>query len=133
MTNNPLFIIEKELDMIIANELKENLKSNHLFAFYTAIRLGEIINLKWNQILFQYRIIRVINTDEFTTIEKKKRVFPNNNKLYQVLSGLVPKIFDLNDYAFTKNSFKYNVFYISNNFKKAVKETASINPKIHYY
>lgn len=76
-TNNPLFITENELDMILANEPKENLKANYLFAFHTGMRLGEIINLKWNQISFQDRIIRVINTDEFTTKKEKGKSHSN--------------------------------------------------------
>jgi site-specific recombinase XerD len=131
--NYPLFITENELDIILANELNENLKANYLFAYHTGMRLGEIINLKWNQISFKERIIRVINTDEFTTKGKRERVIPINCKLYEVLVGLVPKIIDLNDYVFKKNGFKYNIDYLSKNFKKAVKRTKSINPKTHYH
>lgn len=132
-TNNPLFLTENEIEMIIQNEPNDNLKANYLFAFHTGMRLGEIINLKWNQISFQERIIRVHNTDEFTTKGKKERIIPINEKLYPVLLRLVPKIINLNDYVFKKNALKYNVYYISKSFKKAVRETNSINPKIHYH
>ena len=97
------------------------------------MRLSEIINLKWNQISFQDKIIRVLNTNDFTTKGKKERIIPINEKLYQVLSGLVPKIINLNNYVFRNNGFKYNEFYISKSFKKAVRTTNSINPQIHYY
>jgi integrase len=136
--NNPSFIDEIELSQIVSKENNETLKQIYLFAFYTGMRLGEITNLKWNQVSFSERIIRVMNTDEFTTKGKRERIVPLNDKVFNILSEIFPKIISIqkDGYVFNKNRFMFNPDYISKNFKKAVRESAKenlIDESIHFH
>ncbi len=133
--NNPLFIDETELNQILENVDNQTLKDLYIFAFHTGMRLGEIINLQWNQVSLPDRLIRVINTDEFTTKGKKERVIPINETLFKLVSNRLPKYFNLQEpgYVFNKNGFKFNGDYLSKKFKKAVRATKIINPKFHLH
>lgn len=134
-TNNPIFITEDELDLIVEKETNQTLRDIYVFAFNTGMRLREIANLKWNQISFPDGIIKVQNTNEFTTKGKKERIIPMNEKTLLVLQSGLPKVFTLNDsgYVFTKDGKKFNPDYISKMFKRALRSVKSINQKIHFH
>lgn len=136
--NNPSFIDERELNQILSFVECNELKDIYVLAFHTGMRLGEIINLQWNQVQFDERIIRVINSEEFTTKGKKERVIPINNNLYSLLHNRLPKVIDIQgkDYVFNKNGFRFNGDYVSKKFKKAVRDAAkefSISSKLHLH
>jgi len=132
--NNPLFINESELELILDKEPEEKFRNIYQFAFFTGMRLGEIANLKWDAVDLSGKIIRVLNTDSFTTKGKRERIIPINEKLYAVLSSHIPKIvrMNANNYVFNKKGFNYRGEYISKRFKEALRRT-SLNPKLHFH
>ena len=54
-------------------------------ALYTGMRVGEICNLKWDDIDFIQMKLRVRNTETFTTKSKKERTIPLHPKLSEIL------------------------------------------------
>jgi len=136
--NNPSFIDEIELEQILSKEDNETLKKIYLFAFYTGMRLGEIVNLKWNQINLTERNIRVMNTDVFTTKGQRERAVPMNDKVFNLLTSSFPKVVNIQKdvYVFTKNGFKFNPDYVTKNFKKSVRASAkekTIDSSLHFH
>jgi integrase len=133
--NSPLFIDEIKLNKILEKVNNAMLNDLYIFAYHTGARLGEIINLKWNQVSLAERLIKITNTDEFTTKGKKERVIPMNEKLFKLLKNRIPKYYNLQDseYVFNKDGIKLNSDYVSKKFKKAIRETKSINPKFHFH
>ena len=133
--NNPLFIDEKELQQILSKEQNQDLKDIYLVLFHTGIRLGELINLKWNQVSFNEKIIRLTNSEDFTTKGKKERTIPINDNLVKVFTERYPKVIDINqlNYVFNKNGIKFSGDYISKEFKKIVKSCENINHDIHLH
>ena len=113
--NNPLFINEIEMNKILKNVENPTHKDFYIFSFHTGMRLSEVINLKWNQVSLPDRLIRVINTDEFTIKGKKERVIPINEKLFKLLSDKLPKYYNLQNpgYFFNNNGFRFNGDYVS--------------------
>lgn len=134
-SNNPLFISESELNLILNKEPDKTLRDFYTFAFHTGMRLGEITNLKWNQVSFSDRIIKVINTDEFTTKGKKERVIPINQTLFPLLQKKLPQVVSIqnSNYVFNKKDLKFNNDYISKKFKKALLKCKEINSKFHFH
>ena len=132
--NNPLFITESDLSLILSKETNQTLKDIYLFAFHTGARLGEIVNVKWNQVSLTERIIKIKNTKDFITKGKKERSIPINVNLFNMLQNRIPKVIllDREELVFTKNGFKFNGDYISRKFKKAVR-ASKINPNIHFH
>lgn len=132
--NNPIFIKENEFDELLKQETNPLLKEIYQFAFYTGLRLSEIINLKWNGIDFAENIIQVKNTNEFTTKSKKERVVPINPIVKNILLNRYPKVISIeqNDYVFTKEGLKIRGDYITKGFKKCVK-SSKLNHELHFH
>lgn len=136
--NNPSFIDEIELSQIVSKENNETLKQIYLFAFYTGMRLGEIVNLKWSQVNLSDKAIRVMNTEEFTTKGQRERIVPMTDKVLMLLTNLFPKVIDIqkDGYIFSNDGFKFNPDYITKHFKKSVREAVKENPidsSIHFH
>ena len=133
--NNPLFIDETELQQIIEKEPNQDLKDIYLVLFHTGMRLGELINLKWNQVSFNDKVIRLTNSEDFTTKGKKERTIPINENLVKVFTERYPKVIDINqlNYVFNKHGMKFSGDYISKSFKKIILNCENINHDIHLH
>jgi site-specific recombinase XerD len=134
-TKAPIYITENELIEILSGESNQELRDIYFVLFHTGMRLGEIINLMWNNISLTDRVMRITNTDKFTTKGKRERAIPMNEKLFKVMSNRLPKIIDINDsnYVFTMNGRKFNGDYISKSFKKVVKNLNHLDQRIHLH
>ncbi|MEW6702650.1 MAG: tyrosine-type recombinase/integrase, partial [Bacteroidota bacterium] len=130
----PVFITEDELLIILANTQYQYLKDIFTVAFYTGMRLGELINMKWNWIDFFKNQITVKCSDEFVTKSQKERIIPMSEKVKAVLTTR---------YQNSKHQLSEVVFYrqegrmlhqetISKQFKDAVRRS-NLNDKIHFH
>jgi len=131
----PVFISEIELKIIIELARKDYLKVLFTTAFYTGMRLGELLNMKWNWIDFKQNIITVQCSEHFTTKSKKERIIPISSTLRSQLINQLPKVIDLekNSFVFVRISgVKLNEDFISKQFKKSVR-AAELNDKIHFH
>ncbi len=130
----PVFISESELEAICSNTERPQLADVFRFAFHTGMRLSEILNLEWKSVNMADRIIKVANTEDFTTKSKSERIIPINKTLFQVLVRIQPKIFRMGrNYVFPKQAGQsYSVDYISHKFKKAAR-LAGIGEDIHFH
>jgi len=119
--NNLLFISEEEFNIIRSQEKNEILKDLYTMAFYTGMRLGEIINLKWSSVNLQERIINVTNTESFSTKSRKERIIPIYSKLNDILNKRFTKVIKLNAYVFERlPGIQFTSNYVSLHFKKCV-------------
>jgi site-specific recombinase XerD len=132
--NNPLFILETELDALLNLEKDELLKSIYLFAFNTGLRLGEIMNLKWNAVDFSDKIICVQNTIDFTTKGKQERKIPMNDNVFNLLVKRLPKVVEIkNDsFVFSYNDIQLNADFISKRFKKIIR-ISKLSQDLHFH
>lgn len=126
-TKNPLFISESELQKILKIVLKPALKNMMLISYDSGLRLAEVVNLKWNNIDLQQKILKVSNSDNFLTKSKKDRVVPLTDRLYKLFLSLAPNVFTISnnsEYIFqTNNRVRFNEDYLSKSFKRAVRST----------
>ncbi|HUX60145.1 MAG TPA: tyrosine-type recombinase/integrase [Ignavibacteriaceae bacterium] len=131
----PIFISLSELQIILSNTKADYLKNLFTTAFYTGMRLGELLNMKWSWIDFQQNIIKVQCSDTFTTKSKKERIIPISSTIRILLTNQFPKVIDLDkkDFVFTRVSgIKLNEDFISKQFKKSVR-AAGMDDKIHFH
>lgn len=130
----PAFISEDELLIILTNTPYQYLKDIFTVGFYTGLRLGELINMKWNWIDFFQNHITVKCSNEFLTKNKKERIVPIGEKVKAVLT---------NRYQISKHQPNEVVFYrqegrklhqetISKQFKDAVRKS-NLNERIHFH
>lgn len=131
----PAFIDYNEFQLIISNTAKPFLIPLFSTAFYTGMRLAELVNIKWNWIDFQKNIITVKCDESFTTKNRKERIIPINSTLRNILLNHQPKIINISkdDYVFTSaNDIKLNEDFVSKNFKSVVRKSG-INTKVHFH
>ncbi len=127
-TNNPIFINKDELQLIVEKETNPILASLYKFAFYTGMRRGEILNLEWQDIDMNNKIIRLKNKDGFTTKSKKERVIPINDLVYDMLINIEKD----SRYVFNKERKQFNPPYVCRAFKKALRKT-NLNEQLKFH
>ena len=132
--NYPVFITEDELLIILAHTNHQHLKDIFTVAFYTGLRLGELINMQWNWIDFVQNQINVKCTSNFLTKSKRERIVPMTSKVKNILFkrfNFAP--YDSNEVVFynTKGKILYPDF-VSKQFKRIVRK-ANLNDKIHFH
>ena len=127
----PLFISEAELILILNKTENKLLKDIFTTAFYTGMRLNEILYMKWNWIDLNENVITIRNSSEFRTKSKKDRLIPIHSKVRNILlSRFNP---DLNQVVFYRIAgIKLNGEFISKKFKKAVRD-AKLNQGYHFH
>ena len=128
----PIFINHSELQNIIEHTTYDFLKDIFTVAFNTGLRLGELINMKWDWINFEQNIITAKNSKEFTTKGKKERIIPMNQIVQTIMKKRIPIPFN-NDFIFVRlKGIKLNEEFVSKSFKQAVRD-AKLNDKIHFH
>jgi integrase/recombinase XerD len=130
----PVYLSEAELIQIINKTEDQLLKNIFTTAFYTGMRLYEILNMKWNWIDLNQNIITVKNSDDFKTKSKRERIIPIHPKVKSIFLsyyplGNQPK----NNLIYSrKKGVKLNGEFISKQFKQTVR-AAGLNENIHFH
>jgi integrase len=83
--NHPVFINEIELMKIVDNEPSSHFKNIYKTAFYTGMRRSELLNLVWQDVDLDNRIILVRNSNRHMTKSRKQRNVPMAKKMYLVI------------------------------------------------
>lgn len=127
----PVFISEAELIEILNHTPNQLLKNIFPFAFYTGMRLGEILNMQWDWIDKNQNVIIIKNSESFTTKSKKERIIPIHQKVKKILDE--QNINKTSNYVFMNGSVNaLNAEYVSKQFKKALR-SAKLNDNIHFH
>ena len=143
---NPVFINSEQLS-VISDQLKNDVVKNIVvFAFYTGMRLDEIINLTWRNVDLEARIITV-GDESFTTKGRNQRFIPICEEVFEILvrrktrnvretpSCVLPlkKGGEIFEYVFCKkDGSKYCGNYVSRKFKNACI-AAGADQSIHFH
>jgi len=128
--SNPIFINEEELNLIISKTTNQSLKNIFTVAFYTGMRLAEILNMKSSWIDTHQNIITLKNSVDFTTKSKKERIIPIHPRIASIV---IRPNSNGDDFIFNRKSdIKFNEDYVSKQFKKALRAT-KLNDDIHFH
>ena len=80
----PVFISSDQLSAI-SNQIKsETVKDFVMIAFYSGMRLDEIVNLKWKNVDLRNRVITV-GDENFITKGRKQRFIPMSEEAFEIL------------------------------------------------
>ena len=104
-------------------------------AFYTGMRQGEILNMKWKWVNFEKGMITVSNSDIYKTKSKKDRIIPMSKKVFWTMKNRVnySRNTQPDDYVFyQRSSLKVNENYVSKMFKDKVRK-AKIDERVHFH
>lgn len=155
----PVFINSEQLTVVSQQLKNKTVKDVVTFAFYTGMRLDEIINLRWKNVDIENRVITV-GDENFITKGRKQRFIPICDEALEALlrekrtpSFILPLAVPLlgislppnsrdkllkkggkfYGFVFSKaNREKYTGDHISQSFKRACK-TAGMDNAIHFH
>lgn len=128
----PLFIEKERLDKILYKTTNEMIRNIFIFGFNTGCRLGEIVNMRWQNIDLNSKTIQVGDND-FTTKSRKQRIIPMNLAIFVLLKKLKGNIHNPKLHVFCKDGgFPYNREYVSRRFKIACR-AAGLPEEIHFH
>lgn len=133
---NPAYISGTQLAEIIGKIENEIIRGLVVFAFYTGMRLNEIVNLTWRNVNLSNRIITVGDA-EFTTKGRNQRYIPICDEVALILTFSLREKENIipigNSYVFCKaNGEPFTGDYVSKNFKKACKAVGT-DKSIHFH
>ncbi len=101
-----------------------------MVCFYTGIRLGEAVNLRWRNISIEQKLL-TIGDNEFTTKNATQRIIPLCNQVMEVLRQSPVRKPD--SFVFSKsNGFPFRKEYVSKKFKN-ISRKAGFDEEIHFH
>jgi integrase/recombinase XerD len=129
----PVFVTENQLEELLKNIKSEVVKDAVVTAFYTGCRLGEIVNLTWQDVKLKDDLL-IIGNKDFETKGRKQRVVPIHPKVKEILIKRFPKIIKrVKHYVFAKeNGYPFTADYFSRSFKRACRLTG-VEEEIHFH
>ncbi len=83
----PVFINSDQLSVISDQIKSETVKDFVMIAFYTGMRLDEIVNLRWKNVDLQNRVITV-GDEYFTTKGRNQRFIPMSEEVVKIIENL---------------------------------------------
>lgn len=126
----PTYIRKEDFGKLILAIPDQWFKEVVTFAVLTGMRRGEIINLRWSDVDFDQRLLRVQNSDTFTTKTGKRRSVPMNETVFRLLwtMSLAPK----GEYVFMYQGFKMRPDLVTHKFRHCLRKSG-LDKKIHFH
>lgn len=127
----PLYFTRDEIAKLFKETPQSIFKDIFVMAYYSGLRQGEILNLKWTDVDFEKKLVRVSNSDEFTTKTGKERIVPMHEEIERMLLRIKPNA--KSKWIFTKrDGWRYQGCYLSRQMKITVKNLG-LNPKLRFH
>lgn len=118
--NDPKFLSSEKYNELISAIKEPWLKAIVQFAIFTGMRIGEIVNLRWEQIYFERNIIIVENSNHFQTKNKRNRIVPISGPVLSVLEEM--KTNRVSEFVFHNKGMKLCATYTSKKFGQYIKK-----------
>ena len=96
------------------------------FAVLTGMRLGEILNLEWDGVDMEKRVIRISNTASFLTKTGKSRVVPMSDRIVALLTEMKNERED-RTYVFELNGHRVSKSYVEHKFREYRKAAGIVD------
>jgi integrase len=125
----PRFLSRQEFERLFRVIHDPTTRSIVVLAVCTAMRLGELVNLRWQDVDLNAGLIQLNNRKDFRTKGRRNRVVPLNQRAKAVIMGL-PRI---SEYLFVgKSRNRLLERSVSRRFKKCVR-AAGLPEEIHFH
>lgn len=130
----PAFLSEDELIIILTNAPYQYLKDIFTVGFYTGLRLGELINMRWNWVNFFLNQITVKCSEVFQTKSKKERIVPMSDKVKSVIANRFNSgVHHPDEVVFYRiKGRRLHQETVSKQFKDVVRKS-NLDEKIHFH
>jgi integrase len=126
----PTFLTKEDFQKLITLVVEGWLKEIIIFAVLTGMRRGEIINLRWQDVDLQRRLIHIQSNPTFRTKQGRQRVVPMNNVVFNLLSAKAGRSCSL--YVFDKNGKRILGDHACKKFKHYIRES-NLPEGLHFH
>jgi len=126
----PVFFSKDDLRKLLAAIKEDWLKAMVVLALYTGMRRAEITNLRWQDVDFERKTIRVESNATFKTKQGKRRIIPLADTALNLLQ--VRQLTKRNEYVFTLNGRKIYDNWVTHKFKFYLNEV-NLNDRLHFH
>ncbi|MDZ7765174.1 MAG: tyrosine-type recombinase/integrase [Melioribacteraceae bacterium] len=113
----PIFFSKEDFKKLLSVIEDIDFRDIVLFSLDTGMRRAEAVNLQWNQIDFEDKLI-ILDNREHLTKSKRIRSIPMNEEVYKILSERNKD----NVFVFTRNNERFKLDFTTKKFKKYVKK-----------
>jgi len=125
----PVYLTQGELDQLISGISDRWLRQIVLFAAMTGLRLGEILNLSWEDVSFLDRTLTIRSRENFRVKAGKMRTIPFNKTAENLLKEIGPG----EGLVFRgKRGGKANGNFVSEQFRYVIRKMG-FNRRIHFH
>jgi len=125
----PVYLKKEDINTLVKHIKDIQFKRIVLLAIFTGMRRGEIVNLKWEDMDFSNRFIRVRNRDTF----KVKGGHPRTIPMHPYIHGLFLTLHQSDGYVFIDSSGKaITPYYITRTFKRCIRKSG-LPEKYHFH
>ena len=126
----PTFFSKADFQNLIS-VIKENwLKELVVLSVLTGMRRGELINLRWQEIDLQRKLLHIQSNATFKTKQGKQRTLPLSEVAFQLLSAR--HRLSVCEYVFSLKEEKVKESFVSHKLKDYIRD-AGLNEKLHFH
>jgi integrase len=126
----PSYFTKEDFYRLLGMIKEEWLKDIVVFAALTGMRRGEILNLRWQDVHLQRRMIHIHTSPSFKTKQGRQRVVPMNDVVLNLLSVKASRF--SSEYVFHKKGRKILEDHASKKLKQYVI-ASGINAELHFH
>lgn len=128
----PVFFTKEDFQKLLSVIKPTWLNEAVVFSVLTGLRRGELINLRWQDVDLQRRVMTIQSSATFRTKQGKKRVLPLNETAFHLLT--LKHSQSIGDYVFTLKGKQIAECLITHAFKRAVRDKeAGLNDRLHWH
>ncbi|HEY6190862.1 MAG TPA: tyrosine-type recombinase/integrase [Bacteroidota bacterium] len=128
---SPSFFTKTDFQKLISVIREKWLREMVMLAAFTGMRKGEIVNLSWDTIDMQRKLIHIQTSPTFRTKQGKRRTIPLSDVAFLLLQAQHGK--STSEYVFTSNDARISESWVSHRFKYYVREARLTNAKLHFH
>lgn len=115
----PRFFSHADFQKLISAVEEPWLKDLVLFATMTGMRRGELVNLRWDDVDLERRLVSIHSRPDFKTKMGKRRTIPLSDAAYQVL--IKRRTLEAGDFVFTIGGTPISPSWVTHRFKHYVR------------
>jgi site-specific recombinase XerD len=128
---SPSFFTKEDFQKLLSLIKESWLRELILFAVLTGMRRSELVNLRWQDVDLQRRLVFIQSSATFKTKQGKHRTIPINDVAFHLLQTKCGK--ETSEYVFTLNGKKIFEEWVTHKFKYYVYEARLRNDRLHFH
>ncbi len=127
---SPVFFSHADLDALLHTVKASWLREMIIFAVATGMRQGEIVNLRWDDIDLERRLIHIEGHPNFHTKQGRRRTIPISTTICEMLDAKSNRT--TTEFVFTKKRSQIAPSYLTHQFKKHLRH-AGLSEDLHWH